>query len=132
MDIYTVIGLTVAVGFAAFTLRELNKAIAVQLSIAGGAVIMLILLSQISGLFDEIGTFISQANTKSSFMEVMIKAVGVSYLAQIGSELCRDMGEGALAVKVEIAGKVILCSIALPLIIKIMNEFIEVINAVLQ
>lgn len=132
MDIYTVIGLIVAVGFAAFTLRELNKAIAVQLSIAGGAVIMLILLSQISGLFDEIGTFISQANTKSSFMEVMIKAVGVSYLAQIGSELCRDMGEGALAVKVEIAGKVILCSIALPLIIKIMNEFIEVINAVLQ
>ncbi len=132
MNIYTVIGLAVAVGFAAFTLKEFNKTIAVQLSVAGGVVIMLILLSYISGLFDEINAFVSRANVRSNFAEVMIKAVGVSYLAQIGSEICRDMGEGTLAVKVEIAGKVILCTIALPLVIGIMNEFIEVLNSTLK
>lgn len=131
MNIYTVIGLAVAVGFAAFTLKEFNKTIAVQLSVAGGAVIMLILLSYISGLLDEMNAFVGRANIKSDFVQVMLKAVGVSYLAQIGSEICRDMGEGTLAVKVEIAGRVILCTIALPLVIKVMNEFMEVINSFL-
>jgi len=34
--------------------------------------------------------------------------VGIAYIAEFGAEVCRDAGEGAIASKVELAGKLLL------------------------
>lgn len=47
---------------------------------------------------------------------VMIRAVGVAIVAEFGAQLCRDAGEGALAGRVELAGRVTMLGLAMPLI----------------
>ena len=47
---------------------------------------------------------------------VMIRAVGVAIVAEFGAQLCRDAGEGALAGRVEMAGRVTMLTLALPLL----------------
>lgn len=53
---------------------------------------------------------------------VMLRAVGVAMLAEFGQQLCRDAGESALAGRVELAGRVTMMTLALPLLEKLIDE----------
>lgn len=131
MDFFTIIGLIAACAIGAFTLQEVNKPAAVQLSIAGGAVVLLALLAQISGITDELMKLAANGGIESGVITLMLKAVGIAYLAQIASELCKDMGENALAVKSEIAGRIMLLTLAMPLITQIMDMLIDLVKLTL-
>ena len=45
-----------------------------------------------------------------------MKTTGIAYLGSFGAQTCRDMGEGALADKIELATKVIIMILALPVL----------------
>lgn len=47
---------------------------------------------------------------------VPLKALGIAYLTYISAEICRDSGEDGIASKVELAGKIEMLSLALPLV----------------
>ncbi len=57
-----------------------------------------------------------QAGLEDGCAAAMLKATGVAMLAEFGAQLCRDAGESALAGRVEMAGRVTLMGIALPLL----------------
>ena len=46
----------------------------------------------------------------------LMKALGVTLAAQFTAELCRDAGEGALASKLELAGKAEILLLSVPLV----------------
>ena len=47
---------------------------------------------------------------------LLLKALGVSVLTQLAADACRDSGETALSNKVELAGKVTILLLCLPLV----------------
>lgn len=56
-------------------------------------------------------------NTLSSeYSAIIMKALGIGYLTQISSELCRESGEGAIATGIETVGKIELIILSFPLI----------------
>lgn len=129
MDIYTLIGLALATSIAAFTIGEYNKQAAINVSCAGGAVIMLSILADLSGILDEMEKLSQQGGLNSELVTVILKAVGIAYMVQFASNLCKDMGESALAVKTEIAGRVLLLSLAFPIIRDIAELLIELVGS---
>ena len=58
----------------------------------------------------------AQAGLTEDHASAMIRATGVAVLAEFGAQLCRDAGESALAGRVEMAGRVALLGIALPIL----------------
>ena len=57
----------------------------------------------------------------------MLKGLGICYLTQLASDICRDSGEGTLAVQSEMAGKTALLLISLPLFEKTVQLALELI-----
>ncbi len=60
-----------------------------------------------------------------TFMPI-VKAVGLCFIFETASELCRDAGENALGSKVELFGKVLICSLALPIISTLSAQIVSV------
>ena len=58
----------------------------------------------------------------------MFKALGICLLSQLAADACRDAGENAMAEKAELAGKVFLLLLALPLFEKIAELALTLIN----
>ena len=54
-------------------------------------------------------------------MKILAKAMGIAYMTQISSELCRECGENNIAFGIESAGKIEIIILSLPLI----NQVIE-------
>ena len=68
-------------------------------------------------------------NTLSSeYSAIIIKALGIGYLTQISSELCRESGEGTIATGIETVGKIELIILSFPLISKIISVSEELLS----
>ena len=76
------------------------------------------LLRDVSALFDT-GGF-------SEYVEIILKALGVAILTQVASSICRDCGEGGLAGAVELAGKIEILLMSLPLIERLLRYTAEI------
>lgn len=55
------------------------------------------------------------------YMEIILKTLAIAYMTQLSSELCRDCGENNIASGIEIAGKIEIIILSLPLIDKIIS-----------
>ena len=52
---------------------------------------------------------------------IMFKALGVCILTQIACDACKDAGEASIATKLEIAGRVSILVISLPLFTRVLS-----------
>ena len=64
----------------------------------------------------------------SSAVSVLLKALGISLLTHASSTVCRDCGEGSIAYYVELAGKIEMLILSLPLIKGILDMAIELLE----
>jgi stage III sporulation protein AD len=48
------------------------------------------------------------------------------YIAEFGAEICKDAGESAIASKIELAGKVIIVVMAVPIITSLLDLVLKV------
>jgi stage III sporulation protein AD len=98
------------------TLRPLQPELAVLLSIAAGALMLALVIGRLRAVVQTLTEMAARADLHPRFLQTALKAVGLAYLAGFTAQVCRDAGEGALAVKVELVGKVAILLLALPVI----------------
>ncbi|KLU66268.1 MULTISPECIES: stage III sporulation protein AD [Desulfosporosinus] len=127
MEIWQIVGLALIVTIISVVLKQFRPEIALQLSILAGATIFILILSKIKVIIDLLQTLADQANISSYYLMIVLKIVGVAYLAEFGAQICRDAGEGALATKIEIAAKVGVIVLALPIIVAITESLVRLV-----
>lgn len=127
MDVWQIVGLALIVTVISVVLKQFRPEIALQLTILAGASIFILILSKIKVIVDLLQSLADQANISSYYLLIIIKIVGVSYLAEFGAQICRDAGEGALATKVEIAAKVGVIILAIPIIVAITESLLRLV-----
>lgn len=107
-------------------LRRQKPEIAVQVSIMTGVVIFMLLASKLSAVIDLLEDYADKAQIKPIYFTTVLKITGIAYIAEFGAEICRDAGEGSIASKIELAGKVIIVVLAAPIITSLLDLIIEV------
>ncbi|EGW36670.1 stage III sporulation protein AD [Desulfosporosinus sp. OT] len=127
MDIWQIVGLALIVTVFCVVLKQIRPEIALQLSILAGAAIFIVILSKIKVIVDLLQTLADQANISSYYLLIVLKIVGVAYLAEFGAQICRDAGEGALATKIELAAKVGVIVLAIPIIAAITESLVRLV-----
>ncbi|XOQ47156.1 MAG: Stage III sporulation protein AD [Thermocaproicibacter melissae] len=115
MDIIGIAGIAVLAAVVAAMLRRYHKEYAVLISIAAGVVILFAIFSGVQPAVSQIGKLLSAAGLSASYTVILLKTLGICFLAQFAADACRDAGENALASNVELAGKIAIIILALPL-----------------
>lgn len=125
MEIVQVIGLAIVVTVIGSVLRQIKPEMAIQLSIVAGVAIFLLIMDKVRIIIDLMQKLADQANISSYYLFIILKVVGVAYLAEFGCQICKDAGENALATKVEIAAKIFVIILAIPIIVAIMESMMK-------
>lgn len=98
----------------ALMLRARNPEIALLAAAAGAVGLLLMAMPVLSGLVEELRGLVPEGPARACFAP-LLKVTGICLLARLGAELCRDAGEGAMAVKVELLGTVLALGAAMPI-----------------
>ncbi len=116
-----VCGLALLALVLSMTLKKDAPAIAFLLTMAAGVVILLHVFSRLGESVLRLESLLSQGGMDGSLYLPVAKAVGTAAVVRVMGALCRDSGQSALAVKLEIAGTVIALSFCLPLLEQVMG-----------
>ena len=96
-------------------LRQYRPEYAVFVSLGCSVVALLWLLQGIAQVMEELEKFFQGSLISGELIQVVMKCLGVCILTELAGQTCRDAGENAIAAKVELAGKVTLVLVSLPL-----------------
>ena len=98
-----VLGIT-AVALAV-QLKPLRQEYSVYLILAAGLVIGFLSISRLELILDTVRAIGSQIRVKNIYLGTLLKMVGITYIAEFASGICRDAGFSALGTQVEMFGK---------------------------
>lgn len=121
MEMIKIIGVGIMGAIAAITVKEYKPAMAVPIGISTAVILFFMVLSQVKYVIDIIKMTASGLNLNMEYIAAILKMIAVAYLAQFGAEICRDAGQKAIAAKIELAGKVIIVVLSVPILLALMN-----------
>ncbi|MEE1155078.1 MAG: stage III sporulation protein AD [Acutalibacteraceae bacterium] len=121
MDILGICIIAVIGSILVLTLKQSVPQLALLLTLSVGVIILISVLSFLPIITDKITQLMSQTGVNSKYISILIKALGICFICQFASDICKDAGQSALASKVELAGKIMILISALPLIEEVLN-----------
>ncbi len=120
--LFAVAGVTLAI-----LLRQWRGEFVPLLRLALATVLASTVIAMSAPLVAYIKTLTEEAGVPG-YAEFLFKALGITVLTQCCAELCRESGESGVANGVELAGKVEILLLALPLIAEILSTARELLS----
>lgn len=115
MSIGAVAGLAVIAAFAAVLLRSQRPEWAMALGVSVGVWLLFAVMKELTAVIHAVQTLWETASLAASHGQIVFKAMGICFITQLAADACEDAGEKAVAKKVELAGKILLVALSLPL-----------------
>ncbi len=109
------VGVLLCAAMLALMLRGSRPELALGLSLVAGAAVLFLLVGQLTPLIAALRRMLAMASMDTAYFGVVLKATGICLLTQMTADTCRDAGESALAGKAELAGRVLMRVLAVPL-----------------
>ena len=88
---------------------------------AAVTIFMIFIISQLGSVYQVVRDLAGKLNMDDTYLTIVLKVVGIAYLAEFGSQLCEDAGEKAIGGKIQWAGKVMIFVVATPVILALVN-----------
>ena len=114
MEMVRVLGIGVAGTLLAVTLSRHNGGYGLLTGIATGCLLLILLLGQTETLETYVKELAGVGNLSSDYLGRVVRILGLSCLTEAGTRICRDGGQGNIALKVELCGRVLILCAALP------------------
>lgn len=127
MEIIQIIGLGFIVTLLILVIKQQRPELAIQLGLTLSAIIFLMVLSKLNVVLDLFRDLAEKANISQMYLNTILKIIGIAYVTEFGAQVCRDAGEGAVAGKIEFAGKILVMVMAVPIIALVLDTIVRLI-----
>lgn len=125
MDIVQIVGIGLATAAMMVILREQKPEFALFLSVAAGTMILLAVVGKLITVINVLEGLASRAQVKMFHLDTILKIIGIAYIAEFGAQVCRDANANVLASKIELAAKLIIMVLAIPIIILVLDTVLK-------
>ena len=126
MNLMAVSLAAVIVVLIAVKIKELDSGYGIVLSIAGCVMLMYFVVSRlIASYIDRLTAYVS---VNISYIDVILKMIGIAYICRFSSDICKDAGCNAMASQVEMAGKITLILLSMPILMGVIDLVVTIVE----
>ena len=124
MEVIKIVGISIFAVIMIIILKNYRPEMALVLSIITGIGIMLYAISKMSSVINVLNDLVSKSGVNTDFLLIIIKVIGIAYIVEFGKNVCIDSGQSSIATKLEMAGKVVIVVLTIPLISSLVNVLV--------
>lgn len=125
--IFKVIIVGIVAAFLSAIIKKTHPEFAVAISIAASFIIFYFILDSVTEVLSYIKEMMIDTNIDSGYIETILKIIAIAYLSEYTGAILEDAGETAIAKKVEMAGKVIIFIITIPVLKALLDLILSII-----
>lgn len=119
-----VVGIVLTALIINIVLKNYSKEFTFLINIVCTIIIFTLISKDLKGIVDRLTSISNEISVLLPYIKIMLKILGISMIAQLLSDLCRDNGENTLANQTDLSAKIIILVTALPLFTTIMDIMI--------
>ena len=102
-------------------LKQIKSPYGEMVSLATCLLIIFYSLTRLSAVFELINTVGGYFSEQKDYFKILLKIIGITYVADFASNICKDAGCGAIAGQIEIFGKISILAISSPIILALLE-----------
>ena len=125
--IFTLLGIAVTAVIASVLLKREGAHWGLIIS-AAGVILFITVLPELRDIISALSGLADVSQIGSAWLSPLLKIVGVAFLGEWGVQLCKDAGENAIAVKLEMGVKIVLLVLCIPVISQLLNLITSLLN----
>lgn len=130
MDIIQLIIFGLVTTLIYLSLRELQPNIALLVVIIASIIILISVLKQIQFIIIFLKSLGQKAMIQTFYLDTIFKIIGIAYVAEIGANITKDAGLTAISSKIELAAKIFILILAIPIIQAVIEVILQFIPSV--
>ena len=121
MSVLTIGILGIAGALLAVELKGLKGEYGIYLVAAVGLVIFFYGVTKLETVIETIRQVQSYIRLNRMYLEVLLKMIGITYIAVFSSGICKDAGYGSLGSQIEIFGKLSVLAVSMPILLALLD-----------
>ncbi len=102
-------------------LKQARSSFAEIVSLASCLLIIFYSITKLSFVFDLLDILGEYVPMRESYFRILLKIIGITYVADFSSNLCRDAGYSAIAGQIEVFGKISVLGVSVPVIVALLE-----------
>lgn len=110
------------------TISKFNSEFKVYITVIFGIVVIFMLFNELKIYLEEIVNLFVRYDIKTEYFSTILKIVGIAYICDFISLLCKDLDYESVGKKVEIAGKLIILIYSVDVIKIFLDQILLLVN----
>ncbi|MDF2873242.1 MULTISPECIES: SpoIIIAC/SpoIIIAD family protein [Clostridia] len=111
----------ISVVLLAIIFKNYKSEYSVYISLAGCILIFYLGVSRLELIISTIKKIQSYINLNDSYLGILIKIIGITYICEFTSDLCKDFGHTAVANQIELVGKLTILATGMPILLALLD-----------
>ncbi|WP_053957120.1 stage III sporulation protein AD [Inediibacterium massiliense] len=125
MEIFKIVALGIIATVLTIVLKNQKPEISIQISIATGIIIFIFIATKLASVLEVLNMFAKKINMDVVYITTILKIVGIAYVAEFGAQVCKDAGETTIASKIELAGKILIMVLSIPILLALFDLIVQ-------
>ena len=105
----------------ALQIKHTKPEYAVYLSVATGVFLLLLAAQRLEIVVESVRLIQNSISIQSSYIQVLLKIIGITYISEFASDICRDAGYSTIAGQIGIFAKLSILAISMPIVTALLD-----------
>ena len=126
-EVFKIVAFSIVSVCLILAIKDQRKDMALLLGIFASVSLLIFVVGKMETVFTLLNTLATKSGINKDFLMVVIKITIIAYVVEFGKNICQDASQNAIANKLEMAGKVIIVVLSLPIISSLVNILVGLI-----
>ncbi len=105
----------------AIKLKGIGSHFWIYISLGLSLFVLFYIINRLSFVMDFLNDVLDDIGLESGYFDILIKIVGISYLCEFASNLCKESGFLSVAGQIEMGGKLTMLVLSMPILFAIVD-----------
>lgn len=128
IELFKIVGVALTLCVAVVITRQIRPELSAIILMAGGVLLSLYIVDMLEDVFGVFSRILETTKIDSSLFAILLKIVGIGYLTEFSASICNDSGNSSIALKLQLAGKLTIFVLSIPVITKLVDLLVGLIQ----
>ncbi len=86
-------------------------------------------ITKLEVIIDAINQIQSYIKINNTYIGILLKIIGITYISEFSAGLCKDAGYSAISNQIELVGKLTIIAISMPIVLALIQTLNQFLNA---
>lgn len=100
---------------AAMKIKSIRPEIGLAIGLISSLILAMYGLKEMKQILDVFETIRSYSGISKSYFQILLKLIGISFLCEFASNICKDSGQATIGKQIEFIGKLSILVVSIPI-----------------